>query len=183
MSRNFPQLSQSAKTAEMGVSLVSRIVSDVFGWIFKRNHQEHDFGIDGQVELVTTDGAVTGQMFAVQIKCGKSYLSERNEWGFTYRGERKHLNHLANYPVPVILCLCDPESGDCYWVRFSLEETEGTEAGWTILVPTENLLSQSKPHIEALLWPVHEATSELEEYWKLNKILEGIRYNWVCTWS
>ena len=74
MSNGFPRFTHSAKQGEQGVSLVARITSDSFGWLFKRNHQEHDFGIDGQIEVVTGTGAVTGQMLAVQIKCGKSFF-------------------------------------------------------------------------------------------------------------
>lgn len=58
------------------------------------NHQKHDFGIDGQIELLTAEGAVTGQMLGVQIKCGKSFLTERNKWGLKYhptRGGRKQV--------------------------------------------------------------------------------------------
>ena len=87
MRAGFPQYSNTAKLGEFGVRIVSKVISDTFGWLFKRNHQEHDFGIDGQVELVTNDGAVTGQMLAVQIKCGRSFLVEKNKWGFVYMGK------------------------------------------------------------------------------------------------
>jgi len=68
MSTGFPKFSHSAKQGELGINLVSRMISDNFGWLFKRNHQEHDFGIDGQIEVVTPDGAVTGQMIGVQVR-------------------------------------------------------------------------------------------------------------------
>ena len=79
---------------------MGRIVSEEFDWLFKRNHQEHDFGIDGQIEVVTKAGAVTGQTLARQIKCGASFLKEPNRWGYVYRGEEKHFHYLANYPTP-----------------------------------------------------------------------------------
>ena|ERR1019366_2220480 len=114
MSKGFPKLTRSAKHGDLGVNMVSRIVIDTFGWLFKRNHQERDFGIDGQIELVTEDGDVTGQMIAVQIKYGKSFFQEQNKWGYVYRGELKHFNYLSNYPVPVVIFICDPESKECY---------------------------------------------------------------------
>src|ERR1022692_4509082 len=92
----FPQYAPSAKQGNLGVSIVSRIVDEDLGWLFKRNHQEHDFGIDGQIEVVTKAGAVTGQMLGCQIKCGTSFFKERNRWGYVYRGETKHFNYLAN---------------------------------------------------------------------------------------
>ncbi len=74
MSVGYPQFSPSARKGELGIQLVSKIVNDDFGWLFKRNHQEHDFGIDGHVELITDERSVTGQMFAVQVKFGKTFL-------------------------------------------------------------------------------------------------------------
>lgn len=171
MKSGFPHYSNSAKLGELGVSIVSKTISDAFGWLFKRNHQEHDFGIDGQIELVANDGSVTGQLLGVQIKCGKSFLKETNKWGYVYRGERKHFNYLSNYPLPVIICLCDPDSSESYWVLFRTEATEPTETGWKITVPFENKLSESKASLSLLVAPVHDALSDLEEYWKLNRLI------------
>ncbi|WP_405599895.1 MULTISPECIES: DUF4365 domain-containing protein [unclassified Pseudoalteromonas] len=38
--------------------------------------------MDGYIEVVSEGGYVTGKMFAVQIKCGSSFLSEENRWGY-----------------------------------------------------------------------------------------------------
>lgn len=173
MSTGFPTFSYSAKQGERGVGLVSRIVSDNFQWLFKRNHQEHDFGIDGQIELVTSAGAVTGKMIAAQIKYGESFLAEQNNWGYVYRGEKKHFNYLANYPIPVIICICDPKSENCYWVRFEADKTEMMDAGWKITVPFQNVLADSKAAFEALVPPVSDSLSELESYWQFNKLAAG----------
>jgi hypothetical protein len=118
MPDGFPQFSPSAKQGNRGVAIVNRIVDEDFGWLFKRNHEEHDFGIDGQIEVVTEGGAVTGQMLACQIKCGKSFFRETNRWGYVYRGETKHFNYLANYPLPVIIIICDPDVNEGYWMQF-----------------------------------------------------------------
>ncbi|HCN5338910.1 TPA: DUF4365 domain-containing protein, partial [Escherichia coli] len=75
---------------------------------------EMDFGIDGFIEIVRDDGAVTGKMLAVQIKCGASFFSEENRWGYVYRGENKHFNYLSNCPIPVLVLLCKPEKKKCF---------------------------------------------------------------------
>lgn len=180
MRTGFPQYANTAKLGELGVNIVSRVISDTFGWLFKRNHQEHDFGIDGQVELVTEDGAVTGQMLAIQIKCGKSFIAEKNKWGFIYRGEKKHFNYLVNYPIPVVVCLCDPDTFECYWVHFRPELTEPTESGWKITVPFENKLRESKELLNALVEPVRDGFAELEAYWELNKMIAESSIVLIC---
>lgn len=171
MTTGFPRYSPSAKIGELGVQIVNRIVSDTFGWLFKRNHQEHDFGIDGQIELVTDESAVTGQMLGVQIKCGKSFLKERNKWGFIYRGELKHFNYLVNYPLPVVICVCDPDTHECYWVRFRAEDTDVTDKGWKITVPFENALRNAKQELLDLVGPVRDGLAELEGYWQMNRLI------------
>lgn len=171
MNHGFPKYTAAARKGEAGVSLVSKVVTDTLGWIFRRHHQEHDFGVDGQIEVVTDEGAVTGQFLAVQIKYGQSFFTEKNRWGYVYRGEIKHFNYLANYPTKVLLVICHPSSRECYWAVFDPEAAEASEQGWKLLIPFENKLQSSKA---ALLSLVGDATDELEqlrEYWRLNNML------------
>ena len=174
MKHGFPQFAPSAKQGDLGVSIISRIMSEGFGWLFKRNHQEHDFGIDGQIEIVTAEGIVTGQMLACQIKCGKSYFQESNRWGYVYRGETKHFNYLANYPLPVIITLCDPESREVYWTRFRAVDAHITEGGWKLTIPFDNKLSSSKDALQAMLPVLADYLSPLKEYWRVNNMLFGV---------
>ncbi len=173
---NFPRFSQAAQQGERGTQAVSRIIFDEFGWIFKRNHQKHDFGIDGQIEVVTANGHVTGQLLAVQIKYGKSFFQEQNRWGYVCRGEEKHINYLANYPIPVLIVLCHPETKVCYWVRFFPQETQKAGDNWKITVPLENILDQSKAKIEELLPPLEDHREALESYWLVNKLIAESDY-------
>jgi hypothetical protein len=176
MNTDLPRFSQAAQQGERGVHVVSTIVFDEFGWIFKRNHQEHDFGIDGQIEVVTANNHVTGQLLAAQIKYGKSFFQEKNRWGYVYRGEQKHFNYLANYPIPVLIVLCHPESKECYWVRFLPHETQPAGDNWKVTVPFENILRDSKAKIEALLPPLKDHREALEAYWAVNNLLAESDY-------
>lgn len=171
MTEGFPQYGHSARQGELGINLVAKIVSDTFGWLFRRNHQEHDFGIDGQMELVTDDGAVTGQQIALQIKHGRSFLREKNRWGFVYRGELKHFNYLSNYPIPVIIVVCDPDSKECYWVHFKSDQTQRTETAWKLTIPFGNKLATSKNTLAALVPQTFDSFNELQAYWLLNKMI------------
>ncbi|WP_227118911.1 DUF4365 domain-containing protein [Erwinia amylovora] len=127
MTEGYPKYKKSAHLAEVGVNIVSSLINESFGWIFKRNHQETDFGIDGYIEVVRENGSVTGKMLAVQIKCGSSFFLEENRWGYVYRGEKKHFNYLSNCPIPVLILLCDPVSKDVLWEVFDLKKTERTK--------------------------------------------------------
>jgi len=171
MSHGFPTYSDAARKGDRGVDLVSRVINEKYGWLFKRNHQEHDFGIDAQVDVVLEDGAVTGQMLALQIKYGSSFFREKNKWGYVFRGEQKHFNYLGNYPIPVLIVICHPKSGDCYWVVFDPAVTSKAGQNWKITVPFENKLVNSKQQVMSLLPPPSDYLSEVEHYWAINDII------------
>lgn len=171
MDFGFPTYSHAARQGDRGINAVSRIVSDTFGWLFKRNHQEHDFGIDGHIEIVSDGGIVTGQMLALQIKYGTSYTKEKNKWGYIYRGELKHFNYLASYPLPVLIIVCDPISNESYWILFRPEQTQRTKMGWHLTIPFENKLSNAKVELLALVEPTVDALADLEEYWATNNLI------------
>ncbi|WP_082334061.1 DUF4365 and DUF1817 domain-containing protein [Pseudomonas syringae] len=176
MTRGFPKYSNSAQKGDRGVDIVSRLINEEFEWLFKRNHQEHDFGIDAQVDIVLESGAVTGQMLALQIKYGTSFFEEKNKWGYIYRGEQKHFNYLANYPTPVLIIICHPNSNECFWVKFDPEPTSKAGKNWKITIPFGNKLKSSKNEISALLPPPADYLSEVERYWAMNDIIANHNY-------
>lgn len=171
MSDGFPKYSRTAQQGDAGVNLVAQIVNDEFHWLFKRNPQEHDFGIDGQIEIISDDGSVTGQLIAVQVKHGQSYLREKNRWGYVYRGEMKHFNYLSNYPMPVLIVIGDPQTKEVYWVRFQSTQTRVSANGWALTVPFENRLLKSKAALLELVGPTVDRLAALQAYWKLNRLL------------
>jgi hypothetical protein len=137
----FPKRRNTDVTAEVGVNLVSTIVNDEFGWIFRRTHQEHDFGVDGYIDYVNSVGGVTGKFLAVQIKTGKSYLSKAGavHW---YTDTKEHLNYFLNLPTPIILIICDPESKECFWAELKKEEVDFKGETWRYPIPKSEILAK-----------------------------------------
>lgn len=176
MHSEYPQYTSQAKLGDQGIIIVSRIVHENFGWLFKRNHQEHDFGVDAHTDEITQEGKVTGRILAMQIKCGESFFGEKNKWGFVYRGEQKHFNYLINYPIPVLIIICDPKSQNCHWVRFDPKQIQKTEKAWKITIPYENDLKTSKGRIESVLPPLFDGNAKLKSYWAINNIIMESQY-------
>ncbi|TQP19942.1 DUF4365 and DUF1817 domain-containing protein [Vibrio cholerae] len=173
----FPTYLKSNNTGEVGVNLVSQVVNDEMSLIFKRNGAEFDFGIDAYIEIVTDEGAVTGQLIGVQIKCGKSFFKQTTKTGFTFYGENKHLNYYCNAPFPVIIIIVDPESKACYWQHFSLDKTEQTKTSWKINIPRRNKLSKnSKIELMSLVGKPQDYSDEAKKEWELTKQLKNTEY-------
>ena len=177
MSKPFPKLTRADRTAEIGINMVSGIINDELKWIFRRTHKEHDFGVDGYIDIVTPDGFVTGRSLAVQVKCGPSYLKESSKYGYTYRGQQKHLNYVLNHPLPVLILLCDPDKDVCYWEHIEAHKTQATGTAWKLSIPFDQQLNLSnRAKLEELAGPAKDYASELEAYWKLNELIAGSVY-------
>lgn len=156
----YPKLAKEARLGEIGVERVCRIFNENFCWLFRRTHQEHDFGVDGYVDIVLDDGSVTGQILAVQIKHGVSFFGSKTANGYTYRGEIKHFNYLSNSQVPTLIVLSHPKDGTCYWQVFDPSKCSHNEKSWSIEIPFNNRLADSKDQIRLLCPPLLDHLQE-----------------------
>jgi hypothetical protein len=172
MKRSFPRSPLNHRTAEAGINAVARIVNDDFGCIFRRTHGEHDFGLDGYIDIVTEDGSVTGQCLAAQVKSGESYFQIANAAGFVFYVEEAHLNYYVNCPMPVIVVLHDDRTGKCYWEHFALHRTERAKNRWKMTIPRSNELGrQTKDDIFELVGPVIRHDEITDSHADLSKVL------------
>jgi hypothetical protein len=171
MSDGFPNNLQTTRTGETGINAVSTVVNDKFGWIFRRNHNEHDFGIDGYVDIVMDSGAVTGQCIAIQVKTGPSFLKGRNEAWFTFYGETKHLNYYLNLPMPVLIVIHDPETKKTYWQHFAPSRIDATSNGWKMQIPRENIFERDKLRLLEIVGPAQNHLETLKAHWAFNDSL------------
>ena len=96
------------------------------GWIF-RPQTVSDRGIDAEIEILDSDGDAIGRLIALQIKTGPSYLSEKTEAGFIFRGKNRHLAYWRRHSLPVVLVLHDPTANVSYWQ--SVEEWTNKSSG------------------------------------------------------
>jgi hypothetical protein len=137
---DYPEYSEDAELGDRGRRLVEGVVRDDLRWIF-REIPKDDLGIDGYVEILRDNRKSQGRLFAVQIKTGPSYLAERDEVGFVYRGALQHLNYWMEHSLPVLIVFCDPSTKTCYWEHIAAPNVSRTPKGWKITVPQAKILS------------------------------------------
>jgi len=104
---------KTKRTANAGVIFVESAINSHCS-IFHPIHQESDIGIDGFIELVDADEA-SGQLIAVQIKSGDSYLASDGK-GFRVPVDQRHLDYWMSYIVPVILVCYSPTRNAGAWI-------------------------------------------------------------------
>jgi len=169
MNKSFPTICKSNFTGEGGVNLVSSIINNEFNWIFRINHSENDFGIDGYIDIVTEAGEVTGQSIAVQIKAGESFFKQKSPNGYTFYGEQKHLNYYSNHQLPVLIIICNLDSKRCYWEVFNLSKIEETTKNWKINILKKNTLGKdNKKNLISFLPQVVDVREELNQQTIIN---------------
>ena len=86
-----------------------------------------DLGIDGQVEFLAPESAVsTGSIIAVQVKSGESYFRQSNSMHVKYYPSKRHRRYWQRLNLPVVLILHDPSEDLTIYARVKHQlATEG----------------------------------------------------------
>lgn len=108
---DLPKVQSTIFLERAGIFAIATKVTSL-GLIF-RETSNSDVGIDAQIEYVS-DGKAIGSLIAVQAKSGSSYLKDKGDH-FAFYPEEKHKNYWENFPLPVIIMLHDPVSGEIYF--------------------------------------------------------------------
>ncbi|MFN0197957.1 MAG: DUF4365 domain-containing protein [Planctomycetaceae bacterium] len=168
-----PKHTEQQRQGGIGAVAFDLFVKRELGWVFRPVHQEHDFGIDGFVDIVA-DGELTGTSLAIQTKCGTSYIAKRSAGGIRYDGQIKHLNYYANMNHPVILVVLDEHGENGVWCEFTLERTMpgGTEDRWWIEIPETNRLDRNvRDQWLAIAGPTWDITAEVRREWETDRAI------------
>lgn len=168
----FPKYQKSNQIGEQGITILKEIIETDLNWIFRPNHLEHDFGIDAYIDVVSENGSVTGKSIALQVKAGDSYFKEENEIGWVFRGQMAHLNYYLNHDIPVLIVLVDISNKKAFWCHCNPNKTIAAGENWKIYVPSsQELNAKSKKDLEKFISPIKDYASQLEYFWKTNKLL------------
>lgn len=142
---------ESDRTERQGISLVT-FRGEAAGFAV-REQTSSDYGIDAIAELID-DETATGQLVAIQIKSGSSYLDEAKEDCFIYRPDAQHVQYWLGHTLPVIVCLCDPEKEVVYWERVAKDTVESTGKGYKLTVPQRQRLEKAtREALKSLVTP------------------------------
>jgi hypothetical protein len=129
-----------------GINAVASAIS-LHGHIW-RETPSADVGIDGQIEFVDIDGGATGRLIAVQVKSGASYFHDGGD-AWSYKIDAKHRFYWERFPLPVLLCLFQPSSGDVFWhdIRQFLRGPEASKEAVVRIPKNQTLAKASMPEL------------------------------------
>lgn len=170
MKQEFPKYNPNRLTADKGVTLVKTLIENEFGWIFRPTPLEHDFGIDGYIDIVNDQNYITGKSIAIQIKTGSSYFTQPTNSGWKYNGELKHLNYYLNVDNPVLIVIVDLEVNKAFWTEFDTDRITRTKTGWTTNIDKAQFLNKTQKNIlQALSGFEIDYLPQLEHQWEMDK--------------
>ena len=170
MNNPFPKYTSSQSTGNKGVTLVTKIVEEEFNWIFRGTPQEHDFGVDGYIDIVNDNFYVTGKSIAVQIKTGSTYFKTKTSNGWEFNGDVKHLNYYLNLSSPIIIVIVNLDLQQAYWVLFDPDKISKSNNGWTINVNAANALDKKfKNYLHSLPGFEVDYLSQLDYQWNVDQ--------------
>jgi len=164
---NFPRITKAKQKGLSGQSYFQNMVINEWGWLYRKNEQDNDFGIDAYIEIVN-DGNVTGKMIGVQIKYGDSYFSKKKNNRIIFNGEQKHLNYYQNSDVPIIIVLINNNFTEIYWRKFDINSILPTNKGWSIEILCKPI---KKKDIEKITGPIIDFTKEIKKIHAISSLL------------
>lgn len=97
-------------------------------YIIFREIKEHDYGIDGEIELVKFEKEkmiASGQILKIQLKStasSNSYIKKQTESGFTYYASQEDFEYWAAHNLGVILVIYDCNSDRLFAKKITAED-------------------------------------------------------------
>ena len=130
------------RTERMGVGIATTAFESL-GFAF-REQLESDYGIDAHAELIESEQP-TGRLLGIQLKSGSSYFSEAapDGSGYIFRTDKEHVDYWLNHALPVLICLCDIDTGTIYWQVISSETAISTGRMHKFIVPLNQIINSS----------------------------------------
>ena len=144
---DLPLVTDESFTERDGVNKVAVVVNGAR--CIWRETPLRDVGIDGQIEHVNTQRQATGRIVLVQVKSGPSYFERASEIDVPFYPSGRHLAYWGHAPLPVVLVLHNPDSGETIWsdARRAIQSGRGSP----IRVPRQNVFDRDGV-LDALAW-------------------------------
>lgn len=108
--RRFPIRSQQHITEDVSLTLLRKCLPNQ--WIVRI--ETKDYGLDGEIEIVSNDVLVKGDVFKFQAKGHDKIISTRG-----YISEQidiSTVNYWLEFPLPIILFVIDTDQKCIYWL-------------------------------------------------------------------
>ncbi len=87
-------------------------------WAFRSQEDQEDYGIDGEIEITTSEDKATGFIFKVQLK-GTEHPSYDGDGQLVYSecSVERFSYYVNRLKTPIVFVVCDVLAKRCFWTR------------------------------------------------------------------
>jgi Domain of unknown function (DUF4365) len=87
-------------------------------WALRSQEDQEDYGVDGEIELTTSEDKATGFIFKVQLKGTESATyDDEGQLVFRHASVERFAYYISQLRIPLIFVVCDVAAKNCYWIR------------------------------------------------------------------
>jgi len=107
------RFTESARIGEAGMALIGMLVAEM-GFIWHPRRVDH--GIDGEIELVSPNGAALNRVLLVQSKARERRFAGEDDSGFWWLCDESDIGYWLAGNAPVLLVCSHPDTREAWWV-------------------------------------------------------------------
>jgi hypothetical protein len=158
-------------------------------WVYRSQEDQEDYGVDGEIEILNSEGKASGFIFKVQLKGTTSaeYNNESKQLNFQGVSVEK-FKYLSELEVPLIFVVCDVEKRHCYWTvvqgNRKLEEeyknaSDKEQQTFTIKIPLSQKIERNPESVKRIVEAVESATDAIFQR-KYDNLLVNFTYEHIA---
>lgn len=134
-------------------------------WILRSQEDQEDYGIDGEIEITTSEDKATGFIFKIQLKgTERAHFDENGGLVFSAASVERFVYYTEHLLTPIVFVVCDVQSRSCYWVQAqgnrtiaqNLEEARAKgQSTFTVRLPARNRWTPDEESQAHLIEAIH----------------------------
>ncbi len=87
-------------------------------WALRSQEDQEDYGVDGEIEVTTSEDKATGFLFKFQLKgTERAQYDEAGQLVYSEAFVERFTYYVHQLKVPVVFVVCDVTKGVCFWSR------------------------------------------------------------------
>lgn len=140
-------------------------------WVLRSQEDQEDYGVDGEIEITTSEDKATGFIFKIQLKgTERAQFDENGLLVFSSASVARFIYYTEQLFTPIVFVVCDVQSRSCYWTKVqgnrvveqSLADARArNQSTFTIKLPPRNQWTRDHESLALLIESIHASNDSI----------------------